>query len=223
MNNETLWKDLNSSFYQLFEGDLCTKSYEDHIKPLLDVNCETTTVQKIENQKAEKMNLFKEHCILKERVDIAKRDIDNLIKNLRKCGGKECGCDTFTKSAYIAVGVALAKLLPWFFSDVKLKENITLLNNSEYETIGLRGVGWVWNKEAERLGLSGRGSGVVAQEVELLYPWAVTEGHDGYKRVNYFALRLLILAKKCGRLDTKTYQIPNGQSNVIAETLTKPV
>ena len=49
---------------------------------------------------------------------------------------------------------------------------------------------------AERLGLSGKGSGVIAQEVELLYPWALTEGYDKYKRVDHSALRLLIWAKK---------------------------
>lgn len=55
-------------------------------------------------------------------------------------------------------------------SDVQLKENVTVLNNPGYETIRLHGVEWVWNQDEERLGLSGKGSGVVAQEVELLYP-----------------------------------------------------
>ena len=57
-----------------------------------------------------------------------------------------------------------------------------------------------WNgfgiKMLERLGLSGKGSGVIAQEVELLYLWTVTEGYDGYKRVEYSAVRLLMWAKK---------------------------
>lgn len=57
-----------------------------------------------------------------------------------------------------------------------------------------------WNgfgiKMLERLGLSGKGSGVIAQEVELLYPWALTEGYDKYNRVHYSALRLLVWAKK---------------------------
>lgn len=69
----------------------------------------------------------------------------------------------------IARGAGYAYLAP-LLSDVQLKEKVTVLNNSEYETIGLHGVEWVWSQDAERLGLSGKGSGVVAQEVELPYP-----------------------------------------------------
>ena len=67
-------------------------------------------------------------------------------------------------------GAAGYACLATLLSDVQLKESVTVLNNSEYETIGLCGVEWVWNQDAERLGPSGKGSGVVAQDVELLYP-----------------------------------------------------
>ncbi|XP_068719101.1 uncharacterized protein [Montipora capricornis] len=75
-----------------------------------------------------------------------------------------------------------------FLSDSRLKENITLLPYSEYETIGLHSFSWVWSKAAEGLGKSGCDQGLIAQDVEKLYPWAVGTGPDGYKRVNYKAL-----------------------------------
>jgi hypothetical protein len=205
MNNETLWEDLNPGFYSSFEEDVCRKSYRDFVEPL---TAKTMTAKEIRNQKDEKMKLFKERCTLKERVWQANYDIELAIIKQEK-DEMESG---YLKTVATFVAGYVAHIAYAAFSDLQLKENVTLLNDSEYETIGLHGVGWVWNKEAaERLGLSGRGSGVVAQEVELFYPWAVTEGHDGYKRVNYFALRLLIMAKKFGqRLEEKnqTYQDP---------------
>ena len=40
-------------------------------------------------------------------------------------------------------------------------------------------------------------AGVIAQEVEQLYPWAVKEGEDGYKTVNYNE----VLSLKCAELE----------------------
>ena len=83
------------------------------------------------------------------------------------------------------------------FSDSRLKENITAMQHSEFEEIGLQGYSWVWSKKAgEELGKSGIEHGVIAQEVENLYPWAVVTGDDGYKRVNYAALKQLVMEKR---------------------------
>ena len=71
---------------------------------------------------------------------------------------------------------------------LKAKSKFTRLVFVEWNGFGI--------KVLERLGLSGKGSGVITQEVELLYPWALTEGYDKYKRVDYSALRLLIWANK---------------------------
>ena len=79
-------------------------------------------------------------------------------------------------------------------SDSKLKENVTTLPCSKYQSIGLNEVTWNWNEAANKeLGLQGSGQGVVAQEVELLYPWAVSIGRKGYKKVNYSELNALVL------------------------------
>ena len=71
---------------------------------------------------------------------------------------------------------------------LKAKRKFTRLVLMEWNGFGI--------KMLEKLGLSGKGSGVIAQEVELLYPWALTEGYDKYKRVDYSALRLLNWANK---------------------------
>ena len=93
------------------------------------------------------------------------------------------------------IGTVLgAGVLFGVFSDSRLKENITAIMNSEFEEIGLQGYSWVWSKKAtEELGMRGREQGVIAQEVEKLYPWVVVTGADGYKRVDYGALRKLVL------------------------------
>ena len=98
----------------------------------------------------------------------------------------------------IAGGVALLAI----FSDSRLKENITVVPHSEFKEIGLQGYTWMWSKKAiEELGQSaGIEHGVIAQEVENRYPWAVVTGDDGYKRVNYAALKQLIVEKRYSEL-----------------------
>lgn len=81
-------------------------------------------------------------------------------------------------------------------SDSRLKENITVVPNSDFEQIGVRSYNWVWSEDAVELGMSGTGHGVIAQEVGELYPWTVVTGDDGYKRVNYEALKQMVMEKK---------------------------
>lgn len=66
------------------------------------------------------------------------------------------------------------------FSDRRLKKNIKLRGKKNGHNV----YSWLWNEAAEALGLFGRSSGVIAQEVERKRPEAVTERH-GYKCVNY--------------------------------------
>ena len=85
-------------------------------------------------------------------------------------------------------------------SDETLKTDIETVSHSDYELIGVRGVTWTWNKKAEeRFGVFGASSGVIAQEVEQVYPWAVLS-FNGYKRVNYLWLNLLVVVAKAAAL-----------------------
>lgn len=75
-------------------------------------------------------------------------------------------------------------------SDERLKQNIITLPRSEYSIIGIRVVCWEWNAIAEKtFGFKGNACGVIAQEVQKLYPSVVTEGNDGYLRVQFDALQ----------------------------------
>lgn len=66
------------------------------------------------------------------------------------------------------------------FSDRRLKKNIKLRGQKNGHNVYT----WLWNEAAAVLGLVGRSSGVIAQEVENTHPQAVSERH-GYKCVNY--------------------------------------
>ena len=82
-----------------------------------------------------------------------------------------------------------------------LKYNVTTLSHSEYNDIGLRGVCWNWKESAKKsFGLTGSGCGLIAQEVRMLYPWAVLQGKDGYLRVQYDMLREMIYVVRNERL-----------------------
>ena len=98
----------------------------------------------------------------------------------------------------IAKAIFGGAVLLGILSDSRLKENITVVPHSDFEQIGVRSYNWVWSKDAVDLGMSGTGHGVIAQEVEEMYPWTVVTGHDGYKRVDYEALKQManVMEKK---------------------------
>lgn len=96
------------------------------------------------------------------------------------------------KVAGVFVG---SHILSYFFSDEQLKTNVTTIAYSPYNVIGLNGVCWKWNEDAEKkFGLTGEECGVIAQEVESLYPWAVVRSKDarGYLKVGYHILQEMI-------------------------------
>ncbi len=68
------------------------------------------------------------------------------------------------------------------FSDIRLKENI-----EHYDTVdGVNYYTWDWNDKGKALGADQHPSiGVLAHEVLKTHPHAVTQGEDGYLRVNY--------------------------------------
>jgi len=72
-------------------------------------------------------------------------------------------------------------VMSWF-SDIRLKENI-----EHYDTVdGVNYYTWDWNDKGKALGADQHPSiGVLAQEVLKTHPHAVTQGEDGYLKVNY--------------------------------------
>jgi hypothetical protein len=72
-------------------------------------------------------------------------------------------------------------------SDRRLKDNIQHLATEN----GVKYYRWTWNDEAKRIGADDTPPmGVIAQELEEIYPHLVETGEDGYLRVNYTGLRI---------------------------------
>ena len=150
-------------------------------------------LQAIERQKAARKLEEKMKKDEKDRLEKAKEQQRALRKErARQRSRRRRGRDIIGA----AIGGAGLVVL---FSDSRLKENITLMPYSEYATIGLHSFSWVWSKAAEGLCKSGRAQGLIAPDVEKLYPWAVGTGHDGYKRVNYKALTQMMSFKSGSR------------------------
>jgi len=66
------------------------------------------------------------------------------------------------------------------FSDPRLKDSVSKIGKAN----GYNVYEWEWNDKARQFGLEGRERGVMADEVKLINPAAVTERH-GYMMVNY--------------------------------------
>jgi hypothetical protein len=59
----------------------------------------------------------------------------------------------------------------------------------------IRGVIWEWNQESTTVGKvpGATSAGVLAQDVEAVFPALVVEGEDGYKRVMYNGLIAVLI------------------------------
>lgn len=75
-------------------------------------------------------------------------------------------------------------------SDIRLKYNLSPLTESLKIVDSIEPKRFTWAPSAEK---SGRDVGVVAQDVKEVYPEAVSEGSDGYLRVNYEKLIPVLL------------------------------
>lgn len=82
-----------------------------------------------------------------------------------------------------AAGVALS-------SDARFKRNIASINNPLGKVLALRGVEYDWKTEQypERKFNNRHQIGVIAQEVEKVFPEVVDTDKQGFKSVNYPAL-----------------------------------
>ena len=213
------WKDFGD-VYTAVERYICTRRYEDYIKPVL---LEQTSGE-MEDNMYKALGEFGQECSLPSEIEKAKEELRSTLEEKRKREEEEKRRQEewrrleeertrlkeekrrleeekrrreeqenwweFAKSAakYFAPFLAGA-----YFSDEDLKDNVTTLSCSDFNDIGLRGVCWKWNENAQKTyGLTGEDCGVIAQEVKVLYPWAVAEGTDGYLRVHYGILHEMI-------------------------------
>nr|XP_058953574.1 uncharacterized protein LOC131780960 [Pocillopora verrucosa] len=197
MNNDS-WEYFGN-VYETWERDICRKSYKEHIEPVL----KRRTSIEIQDEMIEASDKFKRVCNLKEEIENAKEDLKRAGRNKKKFEEEEKQRKEekrkrdeeswleYGKTAIRYLGTFIAGA--YIFSDKDLKDNLTTLSSSEFNNIGLRGVCWEWNENAQKtFGLTGEDCGVIAQEVKVLYPWAVTAGTDGYLRVHYGILYEMI-------------------------------
>ena len=203
MNNNS-WEYFGN-VYETWERDICRKSYKEHIEPVL----KRRTSIEIQDEMIEALDKFKLVCNLQGEIDHAKEELKRTARDKRKFEEQEKQRKEErriqeekrkrdeeswweygkTASSYLGTFIAGA----YIFSDKDLKDNLTTLSSSEFNNIGLRGVCWEWNENAQKtFGLTGEDCGVIAQEVKVLYPWAVTAGTDGYLRVHYGILYEMI-------------------------------
>ena len=83
-------------------------------------------------------------------------------------------------------------VVAFYSSDERLKDNITLIENSLEKVGQLKGYEFDWNDNQEVY--EGHDVGVIAQEVEKVVPEIVeTREHDGYKAVKYEKLVPLLI------------------------------
>lgn len=73
-------------------------------------------------------------------------------------------------------------------SDVRLKRDIVYFENKLEDIIKIKPAAYNWKNQTSE---SKPSLGVIAQELELLFPSTVTTNEDGYKMVNYDALAVL--------------------------------
>ena len=88
-------------------------------------------------------------------------------------------------------------------SDMRLKENIVDLEGALDKILALRGVEFDWNAKSRTSGL--HGMGLIAQEVQQVFPMAVSTDFEGYKKLDYGALvaPLVEAVKEIDQRDTQ--------------------
>lgn len=85
----------------------------------------------------------------------------------------------------LAIGDLFSAGAVRFSSDINLKNDVRTIENPIADLEKIRGVSWEWKDPSRG---EGRHMGVIAQEVEQVYPNLVSIGPDGNKSVAYSEL-----------------------------------
>jgi hypothetical protein len=96
-------------------------------------------------------------------------------------------------------------------SDLRFKENIKPIESSLNKVMSIRGVTFDWVLNPEHHGNAGHDYGVIAQEIEALFPEMVRTRDSGYKAVRYEKLiPVLIEAIKELKSELEELKVKNG-------------
>ena len=77
------------------------------------------------------------------------------------------------------------------WSDIRLKKNIHPMNGALDEMLKLRGVTYEWIDPVKQGATPGTHAGMIAQEVEKVFPEWVNEDDSGYKYITYYGFEAL--------------------------------
>ncbi|HEX8949939.1 MAG TPA: tail fiber domain-containing protein [Dissulfurispiraceae bacterium] len=83
----------------------------------------------------------------------------------------------------------------WAGSDIRLKKNIVPLEGSLEKVVKLQGVSYEWRRDEfkEKNFEEGRQIGLIAQEVENVFPELVRTDKEGYKAISYEKLTAVLV------------------------------
>ena len=102
-------------------------------------------------------------------------------------------------------------------SDIRLKDNIKLIEDPIEKIKKIKGISFVWNDNMEQLNKRGKSDyGVIAQEIEQILPEIVQTRDNGYKAVQYEKLTPLLIEA------IKEQQIKIDNLTIEVENLKKP-
>jgi hypothetical protein len=113
-------------------------------------------------------------------------------------GNMGIGTSPSTTYRLYVSGAAYASIV-WQSSDLSLKENVEPIESPLQKLRNVHGVSFTWKQEGnEHRGFpGGKHNGIVAQDVEKVFPEVVQDGPDGEKAVAYSELiPILIEAMK---------------------------
>ena len=93
-------------------------------------------------------------------------------------------------------------------SDERLKDNIIPISNAIDKVNQLKGVTWDWNDNADETQKQLPNVGVIAQDVEKVFPQLVKDRDSGYKAVDYDKL-VGLLIESVKELSAKVEELEN--------------
>ena len=200
--NENSWAEFGDVYLNDEKG-ICQRSYEKHVRPVLQLDSTG-----IGDWMMEAIEKFKTDCKLESEIESAKEELRKTLNEKRKREEERRKQEEAEerrrkeeeeqrkKENWDSYGWDAAGLLATYIaylSDENLKSNVTVLPYSIYNDIVLTGVCWKWNDNAQqKFGLTGEACGVIAQQVQKLYPKAVLVGEDGFVQVRYGTLHTMI-------------------------------
>jgi len=84
-------------------------------------------------------------------------------------------------------------IVAYYTSDIRLKDNIRVIESPVQKISKIRGVSFNWNDKQSVYGAGEKDYGVIAQEIEEVMPELVTTRDNGYKAVRYEKIVALLI------------------------------